>query len=90
MARKIEVANSVLRERFGIDAKNMAIVSGIIKATLDAELIKLADENAALKNRRYRLLCDEEAANSIHGSVLRHQLQQMPPVADFPPKVMFG
>lgn len=50
---EIEVANSVLRERFGIDAKNMAIVSRIIKATLDAELIKLSDENAALKNRRY-------------------------------------
>lgn len=35
------------------DVEFMAIVSRIIKATLDAELIKLADENAALKNRRY-------------------------------------
>ena len=50
---EIEVANIVLRDRFGIDAKNMAIVSRIIKATIDAGFIKLADENASLKNRRY-------------------------------------
>lgn len=43
----------MLRDRFGIDAKNMAIVSRIIKATIDAGFIKLADENASLKNRRY-------------------------------------
>jgi hypothetical protein len=50
---EIEVANVVLRERFGVDTKNMAIVSRIIKATMDAGFIKMADENAALKNRRY-------------------------------------
>ena len=50
---EIEVSNAVLRERFGIDAKNMSIVSRIIKATIDAGFIKLSDENSALKNRRY-------------------------------------
>lgn len=50
---EIEVANAVLRERFGVEEKNMAIVSRIIKSTIDVGLIKLADENAALKNRRY-------------------------------------
>jgi hypothetical protein len=50
---EIEVANAVLRDRFGIDVKNMAIASRIIKATMEAGLIKLSDENAALKNRRY-------------------------------------
>lgn len=50
---EIEVSNAVLRDRFGVDAKNMAIISRIIKATLTAGFIKLADENAALKSRRY-------------------------------------
>jgi predicted HTH transcriptional regulator len=50
---EIEVANAVLRDRFGIDVKNMAVASRIIKATMEAGLIKLSDENAALKNRRY-------------------------------------
>lgn len=47
------MANSVLRDRFGVDAKNMAIVSRIIKSTVEAGFIKLADEKASLKNRRY-------------------------------------
>jgi hypothetical protein len=50
---EIEVANAVLRDRFGIDVKNMAVASRIIKATMEVGLIKLSDENAALKNRRY-------------------------------------
>ena len=50
---EIEVSNAVLRDRFGVDVKNMAIISRIIKATLTAGFIKLADENAALKSRRY-------------------------------------
>jgi predicted HTH transcriptional regulator len=50
---EIEVANAVLRDRFGIDAKNMAVASRIIKATMEAGLIKLSDGNASLKNRRY-------------------------------------
>lgn len=50
---EIPVANSVLRERFGVEEKNMSIVSRIIKDTIGAGLIKLADGNASLKMRRY-------------------------------------
>jgi predicted HTH transcriptional regulator len=48
-----EVSNAVLRDRFGVEEKNKAVVSRIIKDTLDAGLIKLSDENAAPKMRRY-------------------------------------
>ena len=50
---EIEVANAVLRERFGVEEKNKAIISRIIKDTIDAGFIKLSDENAAPKLRRY-------------------------------------
>ena len=50
---EIEVSNAVLRERFGVEEKNKAIISRIIKDTVDAGMIKLADENAAPKMRRY-------------------------------------
>lgn len=50
---EIEVANAVLRERFNVDEKNKSMVSRIIKDTIDAGYIKLADENAAPKMRRY-------------------------------------
>lgn len=50
---EIPVANAVLRERFGVEAKNKSIISRIIKDTVDAGLIKLADEKAAPKLRRY-------------------------------------
>jgi hypothetical protein len=50
---EIEVANAVLRDRFGVEEKNKAIVSRIIKDTMDAGLLKLSDENAAPKMRRY-------------------------------------
>ncbi|MCM1399379.1 MAG: putative DNA binding domain-containing protein [Clostridium sp.] len=50
---EIEVANAVLRERFGIEEKNKSIVSRIIKDTMEAGYIKLSDENAAPKLRRY-------------------------------------
>lgn len=50
---EIPVANAVLRERFGVEAKNKAIISRIIKDTVDTGLIKLADEKAAPKLRRY-------------------------------------
>ena len=52
---EIEVSNSVLRERFGVDEKNKAIISRIIKETKEAGYIKLSDENAAPKMRRYFL-----------------------------------
>lgn len=49
----ISVSNAVLRNRFGVEDKNKAIVSRIIKDTLEAGLIKLSDKNAAPKMRRY-------------------------------------
>lgn len=50
---EIEVANSVLRERFGVEEKNKAIISRIIKDTMNAGYIKLSDVNVAPKLRRY-------------------------------------
>lgn len=50
---EIEVANAVMRKRFGIEEKNKSIVSRIIKDTMEAGYIKLSDENAAPKMRRY-------------------------------------
>lgn len=50
---EIEISNSVLRERFDVDEKNKAIISRIIKETKEAGYIKLSDENAAPKMRRY-------------------------------------
>jgi hypothetical protein len=50
---EIEVSNSLLRERFGIEEKNKAMMSRIIKETMKAGKIKLFDENAATKMRRY-------------------------------------
>lgn len=49
----IAVSNAVLRNRFGVEDKNKAIVSRIIKDTMEAGLIKLSDEKAAPKMRRY-------------------------------------
>ena len=49
----IEVSNAVLRERFGISEVNKAMASRIIKDTVEAEKIKLADPNAVVKMRRY-------------------------------------
>lgn len=48
-----EVSSAVLRGRFDADAKDMAIISKIIKATIDIVSIKLTNRNATLKNRRY-------------------------------------
>ena len=50
---EIPVANSILRKRFGIEEKNKATMSRIIKDTVDEGLIKLSDESAAPKMRRY-------------------------------------
>ena len=49
----IEVSNTVLRERFGISETNKAMVSRIIKDTVTAGKIKLADPTAAVKMRKY-------------------------------------
>lgn len=48
-----EVSNAVLRDRFGVEEKNKAIISRIIKETVNAGYIKLADPNAAPKLRKY-------------------------------------
>jgi len=48
-----EMNNTSLRERFGIEAKNAAMVSRIIKQTCDAGLIKPYDQGAGSKAMRY-------------------------------------
>ncbi len=50
---EIEVSNAVLRERFGVDEKNKAIVSRIIKDTVDKGLIKMENETVGVRARRY-------------------------------------
>ena len=47
------MTNTSLRERFGIDAKNSAIASRIIKETLQAGKIKIYDESVGTKAREY-------------------------------------
>lgn len=47
------VSNAVLRERFGVEERNKATISRIIKDTIAAGMIKLADADAAPKMRRY-------------------------------------
>lgn len=49
----IEVSNSVLRERFGIQENRKLLVSKIISNSIEAGYIKLSDEIAAVKMRRY-------------------------------------
>ena len=49
----VEVSNAVLRNRFDISDANKAMASRIIKDTVMAGKIKLADPNAAVKMRRY-------------------------------------
>ncbi|PJK07455.1 transcriptional regulator [Lysobacteraceae bacterium NML120232] len=47
------MTNSSLRERFGIDAKNSAIASRLIREAMSAQVIALHDPEAAPKLRRY-------------------------------------
>lgn len=47
------MTNSSLRERFGIEPKNSAIASRLIRDALDAGLVVLEDEAAAKSERRY-------------------------------------
>ena len=47
------MTNTTLRERFGIDAKNSAIVSRIIKEALEEKLIYIYDEKVGAKARSY-------------------------------------
>jgi len=45
--------NTSLRERFGIEAKNSAMVSRIIKQSVKSGKIKAYDEAAGAKAKRY-------------------------------------
>ena len=47
------MTNTSLRDRFGIESKNSALASRIIKDTQDKELIRLYDPDATRKNARY-------------------------------------
>ncbi len=47
------MTNTSLRERFGIDPKNSAMASRIIKEALKAEKIKIYDESVGTKAREY-------------------------------------
>ena len=47
------MTNATLRQRFGIDTKNSAIASRLLKEALTARVIRLEDEGAAPKLRRY-------------------------------------
>lgn len=47
------MTNTSLRERFGIDAKNISMVSKIIKDTLDEEQIFIYDESVGTRARKY-------------------------------------
>ena len=45
--------NASLRKRFGIEEKNSAIISRVIKQAVEADLIKLYDPAANRKTWRY-------------------------------------
>lgn len=47
------MTNSSLRDRFGIEAKNAAIASRLIRDALDEGVLVLEDEAAAKSERRY-------------------------------------
>ena len=47
------MTNSSLRERFGIDAKNSAVASRLIKDALSARVIRAHDEDASRKYMKY-------------------------------------
>ncbi|MEA1983260.1 MAG: ATP-binding protein, partial [Campylobacterota bacterium] len=47
------MTNTSLRERFGIDAKNISMVSKIIKETLDEKQIYIYDESVGTRARKY-------------------------------------
>ena len=47
------MTNTSLRERFGIDVKNISMVSKIIKETLDEKQIYIYDESVGTRARKY-------------------------------------
>jgi len=48
-----QMTNSSLRDRFGIDPKNSAIASRIIKETVEAGLVKPVEDGMSRKHRKY-------------------------------------
>jgi predicted HTH transcriptional regulator len=48
-----QMTNTSLRERFGIEAKNSATASRIIRDALEANVIKPYDPEQSKKNARY-------------------------------------
>lgn len=48
-----QMTNSSLRERFGIETKNSAIASRIIKEAVEAGLVKPVEDNMSRKHRKY-------------------------------------
>lgn len=49
----LEVTNKAIRERFGIDERNAALASRILKATEETGKIKKASDSGTKKNARY-------------------------------------
>ncbi len=47
------MTNTSIRERFGIDRKNVAMASRIIKDALGSNIISIYDESAGAKSRKY-------------------------------------
>lgn len=47
------MTNTSLRERFGVDTKNTAIVSRIIKEALNKKAVYIYDETVGNKARKY-------------------------------------
>lgn len=45
--------NATLRERFKIEKKNSSMISRLLNETIDRDLIKLVDENAGDKGKKY-------------------------------------
>lgn len=52
-AQRDFMTNATLRERFGVDPKNSATVSRIIKDALEAGAIRYFDESVGAKARKY-------------------------------------
>tara|TARA_R110002124_G_scaffold281572_2_gene456027 strand:- start:3438 stop:3602 length:165 start_codon:yes stop_codon:yes gene_type:complete len=47
------MTNTSLRERFGIETQNAAVVSRIIKDTIESNLVSIEDESVGSKSRKY-------------------------------------
>jgi len=50
---KIDASNATLRERFGVEERNKAVVSRIIKDTVEKGYIRLYDDTTAPRYYKY-------------------------------------